>query len=456
MADAVNAIFGFLMEQWHVALVVGAAVILLLFLACRLGASQRQPMPLRPRSRSSPSAVPVPGSGRQETDDASPEERKRFQSIAADLRADNQKLQEQIRKLQNRAALLGPLMKELNSNVDRGMMAPLVERVLDRVFSPARILIYLNENDPEIRDELTLVLARGVDGVVRGDRFDPAEGGGGFLGLVGRKRVPMNREDLRFESNLVRQKVTESEAAGAEIEMAVPVVYRSHLLGILGIAGMREGTEDALQLFGMIGDLTALAFANYLQFHKIEQLANSDPLTRLFNKGYFLDVCDVAVREARERSEPLSILMFDVDNFKNYNDTNGHLAGDRLLRRLAELMVGIVRERGVLARFGGEEFIAMLNCPPAQAFETAEKIRAATADHPFDHREMQPLGFLSVSGGVASLPASGTTMEELIGAADAALYRGKRSGRNRIVDAATEDSCEIPAVGGSDSVGGRR
>ncbi|MCU0725311.1 MAG: GGDEF domain-containing protein [Planctomycetes bacterium] len=443
MSDGVNAIFGFLQDQWHLALAIAAALVVVLYVASRLVSARRDPVVdrrfVRSGARSGP--VPTPVADRDEA----PDERQRFKAIVTDLRIDNAKLLDQIRKLKNRTALIGPLMKELNSNVDRGMMAPLVERVLDRVFGPARILMYLNEGDPEVNEELTLVVARGVTGLSHGDRLDPATGGGGFLGLVGRKRVAMSRADLRFESNLMRRKVAESEVAGADIEMAVPVVYRSHLLGILGIAGLREEAEDALALFGMIGDLTALAFANYLQFHKIEQLANSDPLTLLFNKGYFLDICDQAVRTALERSQPLSILMFDVDNFKNYNDTNGHLAGDRLLRRLAELMKGIVRDRGVLARFGGEEFIAVFRGTPEEARETAEEIRMATAGHPFEHRERQPLGFLSVSGGVASLPVHGTTVEDLIGAADAALYRGKWSGRNRI-EVAGDITADFPVM----------
>jgi diguanylate cyclase (GGDEF)-like protein len=128
--------------------------------------------------------------------------------------------------------------------------------------------------------------------------------------------------------------------------------------------------------------------------------------------------------------------MFDLDNFKNYNDTNGHLAGDRLLAELAGILKREVRVEDLVARFGGEEFIILLRDAGLEsAYETAERIRVAVETHPFEHREKQPLGFISISGGVATLPQHGVEMEELIEAADEALYEGKKAGRNRIVAA---------------------
>ena len=124
--------------------------------------------------------------------------------------------------------------------------------------------------------------------------------------------------------------------------------------------------------------------------------------------------------------------MFDVDSFKHYNDTNGHVPGDKLLRRLGELLRAATKEKGTPARFGGEEFIVLFRGPLEEAVALAEHIRSMVAEYPFEHRGKQPLGTISVSGGVASMPANGTTLEELVQAADDALYRSKRGGKNRV------------------------
>jgi diguanylate cyclase (GGDEF)-like protein len=231
--------------------------------------------------------------------------------------------------------------------------------------------------------------------------------------------------------------------------MAAPILYQGKVLGVMAMGGDLELTQDLKALLSMISHMVALAFANSHQYRKIEQLANSDPLTKTFNKGYFVQVCQKAVEDARVSRGQLSILMFDLDSFKNYNDRNGHLAGDRLLTELAGILKREVRADDVVARFGGEEFIILLReTGLEQAFQTAERIRASVEDHPFEHRERQPLGFLSVSGGVAALPHHGLEMEELIEAADDALYEGKKAGRNRVVAASVHSGAPPASVRG--------
>jgi len=130
----------------------------------------------------------------------------------------------------------------------------------------------------------------------------------------------------------------------------------------------------------------------------------------------------------------ISVILFDIDNFKNYNDTNGHNAGDALLIELSRLMHGSTRKEATLARYGGEEFIIMLpGISKKGAFAYAERLRIEISQYSFPHKEKQPLGFVSISGGIASFPEDGDSIDKVIQNADKALYRAKSEGKNRVL-----------------------
>ncbi len=130
----------------------------------------------------------------------------------------------------------------------------------------------------------------------------------------------------------------------------------------------------------------------------------------------------------------MSLAMIDVDHFKKYNDQNGHSAGDQVLKGVARLAAGTTRKTDMVARYGGEEFTVVMGGAKKQmAQQHAERIRRIIAQQPFPHAETQPLGCLSISVGVATLPDDATTLEGLFEKADQALYEAKRRGRNQVV-----------------------
>jgi diguanylate cyclase (GGDEF)-like protein len=142
----------------------------------------------------------------------------------------------------------------------------------------------------------------------------------------------------------------------------------------------------------------------------------------------------------------------DVDNFKHFNDTNGHPAGDQLLIDLARILQNEIGKRAsdIVARYGGEEFIMALPFTPHEGvLVVAERVREIIENHPFAHREKQPLKKVSVSIGVATFPDHADQQSSLIEKADKALYQAKRSGRNRVVsynDVATTKSEDLASV----------
>ncbi|NIP77842.1 MAG: diguanylate cyclase, partial [Gemmatimonadetes bacterium] len=162
-------------------------------------------------------------------------------------------------------------------------------------------------------------------------------------------------------------------------------------------------------------------------------MALTDPLTQLPNRRHFEQVLRAELDRVRRYGGHCSVGMVDVDSFKRYNDTVGHLAGDTALRELADVMRRELRLHDMVARFGGEEFsMIMINAGKDEAAPIVERLRADVESHPFRHRDLQPRGRLTVSVGLATFPEDGSTYENLLKRADDALYRAKRDGRNRV------------------------
>ena len=163
---------------------------------------------------------------------------------------------------------------------------------------------------------------------------------------------------------------------------------------------------------------------------ELERLSITDDLTALYNRRYLMEALANEVRRSRRLAHPCALLMGDVDHFKEYNDAYGHLAGDEALARVGAIIREATRDVDTAARYGGEEFVVLLpETEAAGAIETAHRIRSRLA------REDKSKGTLSVSFGVAQFPEDGDTPEALLARADAALYRAKREGRDRVLRA---------------------
>ena len=161
---------------------------------------------------------------------------------------------------------------------------------------------------------------------------------------------------------------------------------------------------------------------------ELEKLSLTDALTGLYNRRHLMGTLATEVQRARRQRRPFTVLLADVDKFKQYNDTHGHLAGDAALVKIAEVFRKTTRAVDCVARYGGEEFVVMLlECPIATAALVAERIRARVAEQDLGE------GKLTVSLGLAEYPDGGDTPEELIATADAAMYEAKGSGRNQVV-----------------------
>ena len=164
---------------------------------------------------------------------------------------------------------------------------------------------------------------------------------------------------------------------------------------------------------------------------KLEEMANRDGLTGAFNKAFMHKRLD-EVFNGNRRQAALAIM--DIDYFKSYNDQNGHMEGDNLLRSLAKLLSESLRGDDMLFRFGGEEFVILfLDTTSENVAMVAERIRQKVADYVFPFEEKQPNGNLTISVGVAFCPTDASVKQDLLTIADERLYKAKNSGRNRVV-----------------------
>jgi len=230
-------------------------------------------------------------------------------------------------------------------------------------------------------------------------------------------------------AHLVQSGVTASHT------LCLPLSSQGQALGVLSLCSLSPILSDMRQLAATVADQLGLALGNLQLQASLRTQSIRDPLTSLFNRRYLEASIPRELVRAERRQGGLSVLMFDLDHFKRYNDTQGHDAGDALLGAFGALLARSCRREDMPCRFGGEEFTMVLtDADHANALAHAETIRAATSALVVPYRS-GTLPPASVSIGVATYPEHGDSPEALLRMADQALYRAKQLGRNRVASA---------------------
>ncbi len=230
---------------------------------------------------------------------------------------------------------------------------------------------------------------------------------------------------------------TEGYIAGykeARSEMCVPLICFGETLGalVLDSASLDAFVAADLEPIESVADICANAIQNARYFDKVRQLAYVDGLTGAFNRRYFEMRILEEIERARRYESAMAVMMVDLDHFKRLNDEFGHLLGDEVLRQVTSIFAHHLRKIDVVCRYGGEEFAILLTqTPPEGAIHVAEKLRHVVERWNFPGVPRP----VTISIGVAEFPVDGRSRDELVRAADNAMYLAKQSGRNRVIHA---------------------
>ena len=210
-----------------------------------------------------------------------------------------------------------------------------------------------------------------------------------------------------------------------------PIVWGKEFLGVLFVFSDQAFSETDLKILELFTAHAAAAIRNARLHQQLSQLAITDSLTGIFNRRHFFELAEAEFQDALRYDRSFSVLMFDLDLFKQVNDTYGHSRGDDILRTVVQRCAGTVRHSDILGRYGGEEFVVALpQANPKKALSMADRLRHVISANPIEtgHGSLT----ITVSFGVSTLSLDDKDLMQLLNRADAALYQAKQSGRNRV------------------------
>jgi diguanylate cyclase (GGDEF)-like protein len=250
--------------------------------------------------------------------------------------------------------------------------------------------------------------------------FKPGEGIAGRVYMAAKPIVVNNiKEDDIF---------IDSEKSYVRSIACIPMIVFNDVIGVINVTNKHHGqafTEEDVEMLKAVADQAAVA----INKAQLWDMAVTDSLTGLFVRRYFLVKLQEELHRAERYNNILSVVIADLDRFKNINDTYGHDAGDRALKTIGKFLQKNIRDVDVVARHGGDEFVIMI----PEAANDAALILAERLRKQMSVLELKDLPPITISLGIATFPDDGSDIEDLIKKADAALYAAKRAGRNRVV-----------------------
>jgi len=343
-------------------------------------------------------------------------------STQASMALQNARLYTLERKRATQLQAINLIAKHATSVLELNELVSSVCSLVQRSFPGDQACVLLKEEDALIlraqHGTLTPSLAEGDPFPCRIDWWNAAPDSGG----------------IEIAGDVSQLEGAERLYEDAQSRISIPMISYGQPLGLLVLSSRERNffAHTEMQPLESVADIFASAIQNALYVQRVKQLAYLDGLTGIFNRRYFETRITEEIERARRYGTDLALIMVDVDKFKSLNDEFGHLLGDEVLRQVSSLLSRQIRKSDVVCRYGGEEFVVLLpQTTPEQALHVAEKLRLAVAEWQFPGVPRN----LTVSGGVGVFPAHGSSRDQLVKAADTALYSAKEAGRNRMIAA---------------------
>lgn len=346
----------------------------------------------------------------------------RYRSFYDDLeRSDLQMLLE----LSDAISVLRNPMKILRMIVERVSELIAVDRCSIVGISDNNEIVVKASNDLKTNAEITLDL----------DRYPEIR-----KALETRRAVVVNDISSDPLMETVRSQVTDR---GINSIIVVPIVKKQSVIGTLFL-GTATNLPDGISarvhsLCHLVANISSSALENAILFESVktakdffEEMAIRDGLTRLYTHRHFYDCLEKEFARTTRYKEPLSLIFFDIDDFKDVNDNYGHMRGDEVLKQIGRIIRGIVRDSDVAARYGGEEFAVLLpNTGADGALELARRFKTLISQFRYSGLEKETI---TVSTGIATFTGEGfKSFDQFVQAADQSMYKAKLEGKNRIV-----------------------
>jgi diguanylate cyclase (GGDEF)-like protein len=316
--------------------------------------------------------------------------------------------------------------QDVGASRDKSVLLPAMAHAVERLFDASQLLVFVAA-DREGK-EFQLVAASGPRdcGWKKGARLNDAMG---RLGLVARRKATIDRREFECEPPIVREQLASTEPAGFVVDVASPIVVGGNVAAIVSVGGSTlplDATRAGLEL--LIAHVAAL-----LRAHdgaaRVERLMNTDSMTGLGSKSWFVAEGAEALYASRSRDSGAALVVFGIDDFKGYVDRSGHEAADWLLRGVAEVVRPLCQEGVLLARWSGAEFVALLpGATPRSAHVFADRVRNTVSSVDWPNAGKQPRGRLTMSAGVAFLPENAQNLDDLIERAAESLTAARWNG----------------------------
>ncbi|HEX7587316.1 MAG TPA: GAF domain-containing protein [Anaerolineae bacterium] len=329
-------------------------------------------------------------------------------------------------------ALVNELGHRVTSILDIDELALTLVRLIRDKFGYRYVHLFINDPSKQetlLRAGIGNTLSKLVPGVFT------LKFGEGIVGWTAEQGKTIWANDVTKEPRFMyHPAVTETRA-----EIAVPLLVGTRIVGALDIQSEQTNAFDSTDVATLetLAGQVAVALDNARLYGEVQEQARHDSLTQVYNHGYFLERLNEEIGRAQLDAKPLSLIMLDVDHFKVYNDTYGHVTGDRVLSIIAQTIRAHVHASDLVGRWGGEEFcIALLETDSPGACYIAGRIRETLAETRIEQADGTVIPPPTVSQGIAIFPEHGRDGAALVDLADVALYRAKKLGRDQISVAA--------------------